>query len=152
MSVGSADAAVDRVILIAREKRERVGASRDGRIVIPSLTPEEALALDGLLSRSRRKPVLPGATLRVALSQLEAALLSCGINPRREYERVGGGPLRDLPADRAAQRERRSEFRSWVMSHPTVLSRPPVAEWFEQASRQGRVHEGMRSLARSSPL
>lgn len=135
---------------MARDTRERVGASRDGRIVIPSLTAEEALALDGLLFPSRRKPVLPGATVRVALSQFETALSACGIDPRREYERVGGRPLRDLPAERLAQRERRSEFRSWLMSHPVVVSRPAVVEWFEQAIRQGRVHEGMRPLLAQS--
>lgn len=146
MSEATTDHALSRAILIARDKRERVGPSRDGQIVIDGLTAEEALALDGLLFSSRRKPVLPGATLRVALSQFEAALSACGIDPHREYERVGGQPLRDLPAERAAQRERRSEFRSWLRSHPVVTSRPAVAEWFEQAVRQGRVHEGMHPL------
>jgi uncharacterized protein (TIGR02679 family) len=146
LSAATADQALDRAILVARDKRERVGPSRDGRIVITGLTAEEALALDGLLFPSRRKPVLPDATLRVALSQFEAALSACGIDPRREYERVGERPLRDLPAERAAQRERRSEFRSWLMSRPIVAPRPAVVEWFEQAFRQGRVHEGMRPL------
>jgi len=146
LSAATADQTLDRTILIARDKRERVGASGDGRIVVPGLTAEEALALDGLLFPSRRKPVLPGATLRVALSQFETALSSCRIDPRREYERVGGRPLRDLPAERSAQRERRSEFRWWLMSHPVVTSQPAVAEWFERAIRQGRVHEGMRPL------
>ncbi len=146
MSAATAHQALDRAILVARDKRERVGASRDGRIVVTGLTAEEALALDGVVFPSRRKPVLPGATLRVALSQFEAALSACGIDPRREYERVGGRPLRDLPAERTAQRERRSEFRSWLMSRPMVTSRPAVGEWFEQAIRQGRVHAGMRPL------
>jgi uncharacterized protein (TIGR02679 family) len=141
-----ADRALDRAVLAARDKREQRGAGGDGRLVVPDLTAEEALALDGLLFTSRRKPVLPGTTLRVALSQFEAALSSCRIDPRAEYERVGGRPLRDLPAERAAQQERRSEFRSWLMSHPAVVARPEVTEWFEQAMRQGRVHEGMRPL------
>lgn len=146
MSVGALDAALHRAILAGRDKREQRGALGDGRVVVAALTAEEALALDGLLSRSRRRPVLPGVTLRVALSQFEAALESCGIDPRSEYERIGGRPLRDLPAERAAGQERRSEFRSWVWSHPVVRSRPGVAEWFSQALRQGRVHEGMRPL------
>jgi len=141
-----ADPALDRAILAARDKREQRGASGDGRLVIHDLTAEEALALDGLLFTCRRKPILPGTTLRVALSQFEAALASCRINPRVEYERVGGRPLRDLPAERAAEQGRRSEFRSWLMSHPAVVARPAVAEWFEQAVRQGRVHDGMRPL------
>lgn len=115
----------------------------DGQVVVSDLTAEEALALDGLLHTSRRKPVLPGATLRVALSHFEASLVSCGIDPRRAYEQVGGRPLRDLPAERAARQARRSEFRSWLRSHPAVRSRPAVAEWLEQALRQGRVHEQM---------
>jgi uncharacterized protein (TIGR02679 family) len=146
LSVAVADPALDRVLLAARDKREQRGAGGDGRLVVPDLTAEEALALDGLLFASRRKPVLPGMTLRVALSQFEAALRSCGLDPRVEYERVGGRALRDLPAERAAERERRGEFRSWLLSHPAVVARPAVAEWFEQALRQGRVHAGMRPL------
>jgi uncharacterized protein (TIGR02679 family) len=146
LSVAAAPRALDRAILAARDKREQRGAGGDGRLVVPDLTAEEALALDGLLFPSRRKPVLPGATLRVALSQFEAALVSCGIQPRSEYERVGGRPVRDLPAERAAREESRIEFRSWLMSHPTVESQPAVAEWFEQAIHQGRIHEGMRLL------
>jgi uncharacterized protein (TIGR02679 family) len=146
LSAGTADPALDRAILAARDKREQRGGSGDGSLMVSDLTAEEALALDGLLFTSRRKPVLPGTTLRVALSQFEAALTSYGIDPRAEYERVGGRPLRDLPAERATQQARRSEFRSWLMSHPALVSRPAVAEWFEQALRQGRVHEAMRPL------
>jgi uncharacterized protein (TIGR02679 family) len=146
LSVAVADPALDRAVLAARDKREQRGAGGNGRLVVPDLTAEEALALDGLLFTSRRKPVLPGTTLRVALSQFEAALRSCGIDPWAQYERVGGRALRDLPAERAAEQERRGEFRSWLLSHPAVLARPAVAEWFEQAQPQGRVHPGMRPL------
>ncbi len=146
MSGAAADPALDRAILKARDKREQRGPSGDGRLVVPDLTAEEALALDGLLFTHRRKPILPGTTLRVALSQFEAALTSCGIDARAEYERVGARPLRDLPAERAAQQERRGAFRTWLMSHPAVAARPAVAEWFEQALPQGRVHEAMRPL------
>jgi uncharacterized protein (TIGR02679 family) len=146
LSAATADPALDRAILAACDKREQRGAGGDGRLMVPDLTAEEALALDGLLVSSRRKPILPGTTLRVALSHFEAALRSCGIDPRTEYERVGGRSLRDLRAERAAQHERRIEFRSWLMSHPAVVARPAVAEWFEQAVRQGRVHEAMRPV------
>lgn len=146
MSEPVADPALARVILRARAKREERGAGGDGMIVIPDLAAEEALALDGLLSPRRRKPVLPRTTLRVSLSVFEAAMRSGGMEPRDEYERVGGHPVRDLPAERAARREQRSEFRTWLMSQHGVVSRPAVAEWFEEALRQGRVHEGVRSL------
>ena len=146
MSGATADPALDRAILAARDRREQRGAGGDGRLAVPDLRADEALALDGLLFTSRRKPVLPGTTLRVALSHFEAALRACGLDPRAEYERVGGRSPRDLPAERAAQRERRSEFRSWLMSHPAAVARPAVAEWFELAVRQGRVHEAMRPL------
>ncbi|MGH2843591.1 MAG: TIGR02679 domain-containing protein, partial [Solirubrobacteraceae bacterium] len=140
------DATLERAILAARDKREQRGVTGDGRLVVSGLSAEEALALDGLLSGSRRRPVLPGATFRVALSQFEAALRACGIDPRSEYERVGGRPLRDLPAQRIAQQARRGEFRAWLLSHPVMMTRPAVAEWCQQAVRQGRVHEGMRPL------
>ena len=146
MSEAELDPALRRSLLKARDKREQRGASRDGQVVVADLQPDEALALDGLLSLARRKPVLPGGTLRVALSTFEAALCACGFDPRREYERVGGQPLRDLPAEHATRLELRSEFRSWLGSHEVVQSRPLVAGWFDQACRQGRVHADMRPL------
>ena len=146
MSGAALDPALRRALLCARDKRERRGGSGDAKVVVADLEPDEALALDSLLSVSRRRPVLPGETLRVALSTFEAALRECGLDPRREYERVGGRPLRDLPAERASRLELRTEFRSWLESHEVVQSRPLVAEWFDQAGRQGRVHADMRPL------
>jgi uncharacterized protein (TIGR02679 family) len=113
---------------------------------VPDLRADEALALDGLLSLSRRKPVLPGRALRVPLSQFEAALLSCGFDPRREYERAGGQPLRDLPAERASRRERKAEFGSWLECHEVVRAQPAVAAWLDQAVRSGRVHADIAPL------
>lgn len=146
MSDAALDPALRRALLLARDKRERRGRSGDAKVVVADLKPDEALALDGLLSVSRRRPVLPGQTLRVALSTFEAALRACGLDPPHEYERVGERPLRNVPAERAARLELRSEFRSWLESHEVVQSRPLVAGWFDQARRQGRVHADMRAL------
>lgn len=146
MSETPLDPALSRAIIAARDKREQRGGMGDGRVVVPDLTAEEALALDGLLYTSRRKPVLPGATLRFALSQFEASLTMCGIDPHRAYERLGGRPVRDLPAERVAQQTRRSEFRSWLGSRPAAETHPAIAEWLKQAARQGRVHEGMQGV------
>ena len=136
--------ALHRALFAARTKREQRGACGDGRIVVCELVPEEALALDGLLSP--RTPLLPGGTLRIALSQFEAALRSCGIEPRAAYERVAAAPLRDLPAERLARRRQRADFHAWLCSHEAIQSRPALAEWFERALRQGRVRAEMQPL------
>lgn len=132
------DPALTRALLAARDKREQRGAGRDGRIVVVDLTAEEALALDGLLDR--RKPVLPGTDLRGALSAFEAALRACGADPLREYERAGGRPVRDLPAERASRLELREGFRSWLASHEVVKARPGIGAWLQDAAAQGRIH------------
>ena len=111
---------------------------------MPELVPEEALALDSLLSP--RKPLLPGGTLRIALSQFETALRACGIEPGAAYERVAGAPLRDLPAERLARRRQRTDFHAWLRSHEVIRSRPALAEWFERALHQGRVRAEMQPL------
>ena len=134
---GAADAAAPRA-----DKRERIGAGRDGTLTLTRLGAEEALALDGLLTP--RKPILAGQTRRIPLSQLEAALRAGGIEPRLAYERVGGRPLRDLPAERAAARLTQSQFRAWLSEHSVATQRPAVAAWLEAAARQGQVHAGMR--------
>jgi uncharacterized protein (TIGR02679 family) len=108
------------------------------------LGAEEALALDGLLTP--RRPILAGQTRRIALSQLEAALRAGGIEPRLVYERVGGRPLRDLPAERAAAKVTQAQFRTWLSEHPVATERPAIAAWLEEAARQGQVHAGMRPV------
>jgi uncharacterized protein (TIGR02679 family) len=138
------DAALEHTLLAARDKRERIGAGRDGTLTLARLGAEEALALDGLLTP--RKPILAGQTRRIALSQLEAALRAGGIEPRLAYERVGGRPLRDLPAERAAARLTQSQFRAWLTEQPVAARRPGVAAWLEEAARQGQVHAGMRPV------
>ena len=138
------DPALDRVLLEARDKRERRGATGDGMLVLTRLEPEEALALDGLLSP--RKPVLPGRTMRIALSRFEAALREYGIDPRSEYERVGERPLRDLPAARAVAKMDRERFHAWAAGHDAVRGRPEMAAWLDDAVRQGRVRVEMQPL------
>jgi uncharacterized protein (TIGR02679 family) len=138
------DAALDRALLAARDRREQRGATGDGTVVVPSLGPDEALALDGLLSP--RKPILPGRPLRIRLSQLEAALRACGIDPLSAYEAVGGRAMRDLPAERAAAEATRADFRAWLVEHEVARSRPAVAAWLEQAADQGRIRADMRPL------
>jgi uncharacterized protein (TIGR02679 family) len=138
--------ALDRALLAARDRRERRGASGDATVTIADLDAGEALALDGLLSLRRRAPVLPGSTLRVSLSRLETALRAHGRDPRAEYERVGGRTLRDLPAERAARRAQRDDFRAWIERHPVARDRPLTAGWLDQAIRQGRVHPDIQPL------
>jgi uncharacterized protein (TIGR02679 family) len=140
------DAALRRALLAARNKREQRGATGDGTVVLPPLEPDEALALDGLLSFSRRKPILAGRPLRIPLSQLEAALCACEIDPRSAYEAVGGRPVRDLPAERAAAGATRTEFRTWLAEHEVARSRPPVSAWLEEAADQGRIRADTRPM------
>lgn len=144
MSAARLDPALGRALALAREKREQRGATGDGTLVLPRLEPEEAFALDGLLSP--RKPILPGRALRIALSQFEAALRECGTEPRCAYEDLDGRPLRDIPAQRAAARLTRERFRQWLAEHQAVRSRPALATWLDEAARQGRVRAEMQPL------
>lgn len=138
--------ALDRLLLAARDKRERRGAAGDGTVVLSDIGPEEALALDGLLSPVRRAAILPGTMLRVSLSRVEEALRACGRDPRAEYERAAGRPLRDLPAERIARRAARGDFAAWLRAHEVPRARPPVAAWLDQALRRGTVTAQMRPL------
>ncbi len=143
--------ALDRALLAARDRREQRGAAGDGRFTLASVESDEALALDALLAVSaRRRPVLPGKALTLRLSEFEAALRACSFDPRAEYERVGGRPVRDLPADRAAADSARDDFRAWLLGHEAVMVRPGLARWVETAASQGRLHSGMRPLIGSA--
>jgi uncharacterized protein (TIGR02679 family) len=131
------DPALDRVLLAARVKREERGAAGDGRLFVSDLSAEEALALDGLLQP--RRTILPGFQLRVALSTFEDALRAVRVDPLAEYERVGGGPVRDLPAKRATRAERRAAFSDWLRDHPVAAAHPGIADWLTEAERIGRI-------------
>jgi uncharacterized protein (TIGR02679 family) len=144
MSEPRLDAALERTLLAARDKREKVGAGRDGMLTLAGLEAEEALAIDGLLTP--RRPILAGQTRRIALSQFEGALRAGGIEPRLVYERVGGRPLRDLPAERASAKLTQAQFRTWLTEHPVATERPAIGAWLEEAARQGQVHAGMRPV------
>ncbi|HEV7806561.1 MAG TPA: TIGR02679 domain-containing protein [Solirubrobacteraceae bacterium] len=137
------DPALLRGLTAARAKREERGATGDGRVVVKALTADEALALDGLLAP--RRPLLPGTDLRVPLSSFEAALSAIGIRPTAAYEGLGG-PLRDLPAERAAARSTRSDFRAWLHEHPVPAARPRIAAWLHAAADQGRLQPSSQQL------
>ena len=115
----------------------------DGRIMVDALTADEALALDGLLAP--RRHLVAGKDLRIALSRFEAALSAVGIQPAAAYEQLGE-PLRDLPAQRAAARAQRSDFRAWLREHPVSIGRPKVAGWIEAAAEQGRLQPSSQAL------
>ncbi len=138
------DPALRRALVAAREKREQRGATGDGLVVTHALEPEEALALDGLLSLP--KPVLPGRPVRIPLSRFEAALRECGIDPRDAYEAVGDRPLRDRPAEQAAAGQTRTAFRSWLADHLVARQCPPMGAWLNEAARHGRIRADMRAL------
>jgi uncharacterized protein (TIGR02679 family) len=141
--VSVVDPALLRAVTAARAKREERGATGDGRVVVQGLSPEEALALDGLLTP--RRHLLAGSDLRVALSTFEMALDGVGIDPAAAYGELGG-PLRDLPAERAATRAERSDFREWLHRHPVSLARPRIAAWIEAAAEQGRLRPSSHAL------
>ena len=144
MNTRQPDPALHRALLAARDKREARGATGDGIVVTPPLKPDEALALDGLLAR--RQPILPGESLRVALSRFEAALRECGIDPRTAYESVGGRALRDRPAERTAAARTQSDLRAWLAACEVSRRHPSVAAWLDDAVQHGRVRADARSL------
>lgn len=143
----AADPALLRALTAARAKREERGATGDGRVIVAALTPDEALALDGLLAP--RRHLLAGSDLRIALSSFEAALRAAGIQPAVAYEQLRG-PLRDLPAERAAARTKRSDFRSWLREHPVAVGRPRIAAWLQAAADQGRLRPSGQPLIASA--
>lgn len=140
----SLDPALQRTLVRARARRERRGASGDATFTVENLSDAEALALDGLLSP--KKTVLPATTRRFWLSTLEAALREIGIEPRDAYESIGGGPLRDRRAERAATRGARERFHEWLAGHPVVSDQPAVGAWLEAAARQGRINYGLQPV------
>jgi uncharacterized protein (TIGR02679 family) len=134
--------ALERALRTARAARERRGSEGDARLVIPVLSPEEAIALDALPWPGRsREPILPGRDLRVALGRFEEAVRTAGVEPFSLYERFGG-PMRDLRAERRLRRSARDAFWQQLARHPVIAARPALGTWLQDARTTGKLRPG----------
>jgi uncharacterized protein (TIGR02679 family) len=134
---GFADPALERLWREAHGRRQRRGATGNARVTLPSVTAEEAFALDGLAWPGRRRTVLPGTTFTTTLCRLEAAIGAAGGNLDAILTEAIGSAPRDLPAESRARRDRRTAYWTWLDVHPVVRANPGLGEWMANARRVG---------------
>ena len=120
----------------AREKLERLGRV-GGEATVPEATEAERRAIANLLGL---KTSLPVGAARVRLAALDAALarsrFAVGLPEALE---ALFGPLRDLPAERRAEAERRERLWRSARGHPAA-DRPALAAWLDEVARSGLLH------------
>jgi uncharacterized protein (TIGR02679 family) len=122
-----------RLLFAARERFERNGGPF-GQVALPSLSPDEAHALNGLLTPQHR--FVPGAEGRIKLKRLDACLRESRLAVSLEDALVAvDGPLGNRRAERAAASAAREAAWSRVVSHPEAL-RPELALWLEHARKR----------------
>jgi uncharacterized protein (TIGR02679 family) len=122
-----------RLLFAARERFERNGGPH-GRLVLASLSPDEAHALNGLLTPQR--PFASGAEARVKLARLDAQLRASrfDLSLAQALEAVDG-PLGNRRAERAAAAAAREAAWVRVLAHPQAR-RPELAGWLEHARKR----------------
>lgn len=122
-----------RLLFAARERFERNGGPY-GRVALDALTPDEAHALNGLLTPQR--PFVPGGEARIKLPRLDNELRGSRLAVSLEQALTAvDGPLGNRPAEREAAAAARSAAWARVLAHPQA-SRPELAPWLEHARRR----------------
>ena len=135
--------ALRRLLFAARERFERNGGPY-GRLVLTSLSPEEAHTLNGLLTP--QQPYLPGSEARIKLARLDARLRDSRFGVSLEQALVAvDGPLGNRRAEREAAAAAREAAWSRVLSHPQAR-RPELVGWLEHV----RQRFGASSPARTA--
>ena len=122
-----------RLLFAARERFERNGGPY-GRLVLTSLSPDEAHAFNGLLAP--QKPYLPGRDAQIKLPRLDAQLRGSRLAVSLEEALVAAdGPLGNRRAERAAAAAARDAAWARVLAHPQAR-RPELAGWLEHARKR----------------
>jgi hypothetical protein len=122
-----------RLLFAARERYER-NAGPNGRLLLHDLTPDEAHALNGLLTP--HAPFVPGGDARIRLPRLDGVLRESRFAVSLEDALVAvDGPLGNRRAEREAAAAARDAAWARVLAHPQA-SRPELASWLEHARRR----------------
>jgi uncharacterized protein (TIGR02679 family) len=134
----------------SRERYERLGGPR-GTVTLTELSAAEADALDGMLwpaDSRRRTRVYAGGNVKVELARLDERLRESGLGIclRAALEQAGG-PLRDLPAQRARQATDRERVWTEAFAHPLCdTDRGENARaWLERLKTTGALWRVSRS-------
>lgn len=121
---------------LVRAKLERMGGAR-GTVVLAGASVEERAAIADLLGLK----TLPGENVRIGLAQLDQALLASRFGTGLESAMESfGGPLRNLPAERAAKAALRQQLWSETRAHPIFLERLELLPWLEELETSGLLH------------
>ncbi|NHD16209.1 MULTISPECIES: TIGR02679 family protein [unclassified Actinopolyspora] len=119
-----------------RAVHERLSSGRTVRGVrVGPLDETQRSRLADLLGRTR----LPGEYERIALAELDTALLEvCGRDSRAVVSELVG-PLDDQAARRKRHTDEATELWRWLAEHEVVAARPELADWVAQVRRNGLV-------------
>lgn len=127
--------ALERLWRGARAKLERFGAVR-GTVRLNRPGEEERRGVADLLGLKAVPPA--GRPLRVALADLDRTLresrFAVGLDEALALHR---GPLRDLPAERAAEAESWRRFWAEARRRPLIREHPELAEWLADVESTG---------------
>ncbi len=120
----------------ARAKFERLGRI-GGAAILPEATDAERQAIANLLGLKS----FPRGAVKVRLTALDAALTGSrfAVDLPEAIEAICG-PLRDLPAERRAEAERRQRLWQTAREHPAIAGRPALAGWLDDVARSGVLH------------
>jgi len=120
----------------ARGRLERLGRT-GGEAILAEANDAERQAIANLLGLR----ALPRGAVKVRLAALDAALRGSrfAVDLPAALELLLG-PLRDLPAERRAESDRRERIWRQARGHPAAVGRPALAGWLDDLAKSGLLH------------
>ncbi len=130
------DPALRRFLRRARRRLEETGGKLEGvSVSLPDPTDEERCRIELVLGVVKR-----GKGLRIPLDRTDAALRNSSLGAGLiELLEEAGGPLRNRPRERDAERRAADGFWGDAAAHPAVLKHPALVEWLEKIRSSGRI-------------
>jgi uncharacterized protein (TIGR02679 family) len=125
-----------RPFFAAVRRRVERGAATARSTTVRGLTQPQREAAAALLGW----PAPPRGPLRIDLDELDRALRASRLDAGLlEVLEALDGPLRDLPAERAAEKGTVERMWERAVSHPAVQDRPELLRWIEGLRARGLV-------------
>lgn len=117
----------------AHRRLERTGGQIEGvTVTLRDPTDDERVAVDRMLGRRSR-----GRDLAVRLGDVDAALQRADTSLIATVE-AAVGPLRDLPAERAAEVAAADAMWAALAGHAALVRHPALADWLDRQRSAGR--------------
>lgn len=130
------DPIYSRLFEAIRKRMESAGSSPVRHVTLKGLNDSERRAIADLMGWDK----IPWAGFRINVQELDQNLRASNIQlGLRETILALGGPLRDLPAEKAKTQKQEMTVWDEVSARPSIAERPALRIWIQDRRQRGRI-------------